>query len=127
MARPTKDGHSINVYLDQNLYDNLNAMVEISGKSKTSIIETALAQYLGVYADSESGLIKAVPAYLLRGGSDYERKVAENEGREVVITKVDCFVLEQLTMFNQPYYKIYDTESNQIMKVPVAHIEFKNN
>ena len=125
MARPKKEGHSINFYLDAGLYEYLSAMTKISGKTKTDIIETALSQYLGVYADS-SGSIKAIPAYLLRGASDYEQKVAENEGREPVITKVRCYVLEQTTIFNQPYYKVYEVESQQIMKVPVAHVEFDN-
>lgn len=125
MARPTKDGHSINVYMDSVLYDNLTVFSNMSGKTKTTIIEEALQSFLMQYINPEGdGKIQAIPAVILRGNSDFERKVAENEGREVQITEVPCFVLSQTTIYNEPYYVVYDVNAHQRTKVPQAQIRF---
>lgn len=122
MARPKKDGHSINVYLDERQYKNLTAFATMSGMTKTSILEEALKRFLAPYCEDEE--IKAVPALLIKGNSELDKKMAENEGREVTITETPCFVLSQETVFNQPYYRIYEPSISQMMKVPIEHIRF---
>ena len=122
MARPKKDGRFINIYIDSLLYENLEQMSKMSNMTKTAIIERALTSYLNVYADSEKK-INPVEAFYLEGASEYEQQVAKNEGRDIVIRKRRCHVLEEITVFGQPYYKIYD--GTNIKKVPAAMVEFK--
>jgi hypothetical protein len=121
MARPKKDGHFLNLYLDNTLYENLEQFSKMSNMTKTAIIEQALSSYLGAYTDSESKRIRPVEAYYLKGASEYERQVAQNEGREILIEKEPCFVLEKTVVFGTDYYKIYD--GTNIRKVPVSMIE----
>lgn len=121
MARPKKNGHFVSSYIDNTLYNNLEQMSKMSNMTKTAIIEKALASYLNVYANSEHK-INPVEAFYLDGASEYEQQVAKNEGRELIVEKKRCYVLEETTIFGQPYYKIYD--GNDIRKVPAAMVEF---
>jgi len=123
LGRPTKDGVSFNCKLSSKISEELEFISKLEGKTKTSIVEDAIAEYLNPYRNSK-GNISFVPAYLLSGASELERRVAEIEGREVEITKEKCFIIEETSMFGAPYYKIYNPEIKNIMKVPASDIEF---
>lgn len=45
MAKPKKDGHFINCYLDRNLYNRLQFYADEKGQTKTLAIERILKQY----------------------------------------------------------------------------------
>lgn len=124
IGRPSKDGSQLNIKLDKKLFTQLEFISDLLGVTRTSVVESALSRYFEPYRN-KNGDISFLPAYLISGNSEYERKVAENEGREVEITKTDCYVIEETTMFGSPYYKIYSKEYNNTLKVPASSIEFK--
>ena len=119
MGRPKKDGRMVNCYLNAEICKNLDLYCLMTGMTKTSVIEKALAQFLGPYEMESDTPLKAV---YLSGGSEYERMVAKNEGRELVIKEEPCFVLGKTTMMGEPYYRIL--KDNQLMKVPENVIKF---
>lgn len=45
MAKPKKDGHFINIYLDRTLYNRLSFYAEEKGQTKTLAVERILKQY----------------------------------------------------------------------------------
>lgn len=46
MARPKKDGKYLNVYVEQNIYDDFEKFCEDMGQSKTTATERALRFYM---------------------------------------------------------------------------------
>ena len=46
MARPKKDGKYLNVYVEQNIYDDFEKFCEDMGQSKTTATERALRLYM---------------------------------------------------------------------------------
>lgn len=123
LGRPNKDGISFNCKLSTKLAEELEFVSKLLGKTKTGVIEESLSRYVEPYRNS-NGNISFVPAYLLKGTSELERRVAEIEGKEVEIIKEKCFVIEETSIFGAPYYKIYNPEIKNIMKVPASSIEF---
>ena len=121
MARPKKNGRYLNCYLDNTVYNNLEQIAAITGKKKTTIIEDALKAYLSSYTDRD-GNIKGVKAIYRDGDTEYARKVAKIEGKEATVIKKECIVIEETTMYGQPYTKIL--LDGNILKVPSYLIEY---
>jgi len=46
MAKEKKDGHYLNVYLDQKVYDRLTRVSKETGVTKTAAVEKGLALFL---------------------------------------------------------------------------------
>lgn len=46
MAKPKKDGHYINCYLDRTLFNRLSYYADEKGQTKTMAIERILKEYL---------------------------------------------------------------------------------
>ena len=108
--------------------EDLQKMSEITGRKMTDIIVKAISKELSHYRNENGyGRVKPVPAYRLTGISEYEKRIALIEGETSISPgKHECFVLDDTTINpRQPYYKIYDCESGQIISVPKEHIEFK--
>lgn len=98
---------------------NLEKYCSMTGQTEEIVIDLALGQFLAPFVPDEGYPIKAE---LLSGITRYERKVAQNEGRKVTVTKEPCFVLGALTIFGAPYYRIIS--DGRLMKVPKECIEF---
>lgn len=49
MAKPKKDGHYINCYLERNLYNRLCFYADDKGQTKTLAIERILKEYFDKY------------------------------------------------------------------------------
>lgn len=45
MAKPKKDGRSLNCYMDRNLFNRLNFYAAQKGQTKTTAIERILKEY----------------------------------------------------------------------------------
>ena len=110
---------------DGDFYDDLKTVSEITEKTMTEIVEDSVNATLNYYRGS-TGKVHPIPAFRLSGLSEYEKRVAENEGRKESIERHRCFVLDEVSMFEAPYYLIYDRDNKNIMKVPRDHIEFDN-
>lgn len=107
-------------------YDDLKTVSVITGKTMTEIVEESVTSTLNYYRGS-TGKVKPIPAFRLSGLSEYEKQVAKVHGKEESIERHRCFVLDEVSMFEAPYYLIYDEDNKNIMKVPRDHIEFDNN
>lgn len=119
MGRKRKDGKIINCILETSLVRGIENYSEMTGLTKTAVMEKALSTFLGPYkCDTE----KPVEAVYLSGGSDYERMIAEKEGREPDIREEPCYVLGEANMYDKPYYRI--VKDGALMKVPVSMIRF---
>lgn len=46
MARPRKDGTHVNLYLDRNIMEKVEATAKEEGITKTLLIETALSEWI---------------------------------------------------------------------------------
>ena len=121
---PKTESKQITFRFDKSFYDDLKTVSTITGKSMTEIVETAVTTALNYYRGS-AGKVIPIPAYRLSGLTEYEKRIAVNEGKEEPIEKHECFILDEVTMmFDKPYYLIYDKDNKNIMKVPKDHIEF---
>lgn len=108
--------------------DDLQKVADITGRTLTEIIIASVNREIMHYRNKNgSGKVQPIPAYRLTGLSEYEKRVAEIEGRQVAEGKHGCLVLDDTTINpRQPHYKIYDCESKQIMTVPKDCIAFDN-
>ena len=86
-------------------------------------IESAVRPFCS-YVEAGDDLVYTVnpqPGIYLSGATEYEKKVAEIEGREIVIEEKPCTILEKTSVFGAPYYRIY--LDGQLMKVPAVCIK----
>ena len=109
--------------MDVALLDDLKAVANMTGRTMTEVVTNALDFELSHYRNEDS-CVKPVKAYRLTGVTDYDKKVAKNEGKQAKITRHDCYVLGEVTMMGQPYYHIYDVENETLMKVPKDNVMF---
>ena len=86
MGRPPKDGKYVNFYMDSNLFDKLVKVSEVTGKTKTFVLEEALRQYIEPYLD-ENGEVNATKAIY-------------------VPRKCPCLILAVEQVVNRKYYRI---------------------
>lgn len=115
---------SMNFRVPSAVKDDLSAIADMTGKTMTEIVMDAVSLAIGPFRNG-SGRVKPIPAYRLSGLTEYEKMAAKNEGKEPEITRHDCFVLDETSMYGTPYFAIYDRESGNVMKIPREHIEFK--
>lgn len=115
---------SMNFRVPSAVKDDLSAIADMTGKTMTEIVMDAVSLAIGPFRNG-SGRVKPIPANRLSGLTEYEKMAAKNEGKEPEITKHDCFVLDETSMYGAPYFAVYDRENKNIMKVPKEHIEFK--
>lgn len=108
--------------------DDLQKVSELTGRTMTDIIVTSVNREIAQYRNKNGyGKVQPILGHRLTGLSEYEKKLAELEGRSYVEGKHECLVLDDVTVNpRQPYYKIYDCESKQIMTVPKDCIAFDN-
>ncbi|MCR5728218.1 MAG: hypothetical protein K6G24_12220 [Lachnospiraceae bacterium] len=108
--------------------DDLQKVSELTGRTMTDIIVTSVNREIAQYRNKNGyGKVQPIPAHRLTGLSEYEKRVAEIEGRQAAEGKHGCLVLDDTTINpRQPHYKIYDRESKQIMTVPKDCIAFDN-
>jgi len=55
MAKPKKDGKYVNIYMDRELAERLEAYSDETGIPKTFVIEKAVKAYLDQKEDQEQG------------------------------------------------------------------------
>lgn len=118
----------IHIKTTKALKEDLQKVSEITGRTMTDIITTALNKELAKYRNlNGSGRVEPVPAYRLSGISEYEKRIARKETGAASAERHDCLVLNDVTInARQPYYKIYDCESEQIVTVQKEQIKFKD-
>lgn len=109
----------INVAIPADVLADLDAVVEITGRTASDIISTELREYF-VHFQNDEGAITPRPAILLSGVTEYELKVAEVEGREIQVTESPCVVLAEYSMFGNPYCRIWDTKNGNLANVPAV-------
>ncbi len=56
MAKPKKNGSSLNVCIETPIYERLEAMCKEAGQSKTVAVERVLTAYLDDYYDKQEKL-----------------------------------------------------------------------
>lgn len=120
---PQREMAVINVALPADVLSDLDAVIEITGKTASDIISKKLREYFAYFRNDDK-TITPRPAVLLKGVTECERKSAEVEGREIQVTESPCVVLADCSMFGSPYYKIWDTEHSGLSKVPAKCIRF---
>lgn len=116
---------SLIIRFSDDMKQDLKAVAGITGRTVSQIIRDAVGRELAQF-DNGSGRVAAVPAKRISGLSEYEKGVAAAEGRRPEIGYHDCYVLEETMMYRQAYYKIYDCEGGNIMKVPKDHVAIGN-
>lgn len=100
MGRPPKDGRYVNFYMDTTLFNKLVMVSQIEGKTKTSILEDALNQYIEPFQNS-IGEISPLQAIYVKSGKS-------------------CMVLDTITIGSKEYCKIFT--DGKILTVPVRDI-----
>ena len=113
----------INVALPADVLSDMDAVIAITGRSASDMISAELREYF-VHFQNNDGEIKPRPAVLLTGVTEYERKVAEVEGREVREEESPCVVLSDRSMTGSPYYRIWSEKYKNIMSVPADAVRF---
>lgn len=103
------------------LIKRLDDYCMMTGLSKYEVEKRALRDYLAPYQTDDDK--DPIPAMFLEGNSQYERIIAENEGRKPHITEVPCFVLGESSIFGEPKYRIL-TSDGRLMKVSKGDIRF---
>lgn len=98
-------------------------VAHLLGMTSGEFVEDAVEHALMPYVSVNGGRMELKPkkGIYLRGASVYEKKVAENEGREAEVIRESCTILQFCEMMGQPYYKII--LNGQLMKVPANVIE----
>ena len=120
---------SITFKTTKELKEDLQKVSELTGKTMTDIIISAITQEIIQYRnDNGRGRVQPLEAYRLTGISEYERLRAKRDGLTPsdILGKHKCFVLDEMTVNpSQPYYKVYDCESGQLIEVSKMQLEFK--
>lgn len=125
--REKHNAEVIHIKVTKDLKDDLQKVSEITGRTMTDIITDVLNKELNKYRNNLSCRVEPVPAYRLSGISEYEKRAARKEIGVASLGKHDCLVLTDITInARQPYYKIYDCESRQIVTVQKEQIKFKD-
>ena len=118
-----KNMRIINIALPADVLSDMDAVIAITGRSASDMISAELREYF-VHFQNNDGEIKPRPAVLLTGVTEYERKVAEVEGREVREKESPCVVLSDRSMAGSPYYRIWSEKYKNIMSVPADAVRF---
>ena len=102
MGRPAKDGKFVNFLMDSALVKKIDQVAAITGKTKTTVMETALRQYIEPFCQTD-GTIHAVEGIYVK-------------------TKKSCKVLDAfaLTAESDIYYKIF--VDGTILTVPARDV-----
>ncbi len=58
MPKAKKDGHFLNCYIKQELWDELSVYFEETGVAKTTILEKALSEFFEKYVPDNGALVK---------------------------------------------------------------------
>lgn len=110
----------IQVKLDEEFEQKLDAVCTMVGLVKSKIVMDALEEFVDKYCDG-NGNFTPRKAQLLE--SVYEMKARANFGdtneRRVL---GDCFVLDEVDMMGNPYYKVFF--DGRLMKVPQDAVKF---
>ena len=98
-------------------------VAHLTGKTISEFLESAVIQAVMPYATLNGGRMELRPrkGFYLRGATVYEKKIAENEGREIEVVPELCTILEFTEMYGSPYYKI--RKDGLLMKVPAKVIK----
>lgn len=117
---------NISFKCNRDFRDDLQKVSELTGRTMTDIIVTSVNREIAQYRNKNGhGKVQPIPAHRLTGLSEYEKKLAELEGRSYAEGKHECLVLDEVTVNpRQPYYKIYDCESKQIRTIAKEFISF---
>lgn len=117
------DAKNVQYRLENDMIEDIKNVAKMTGKSMTDIVKAAVNRELSQFRN-RSGRVKVIPAFWLSGVSDYDRKVAESEGREPVKERHGCYVIDEAIMYGEPYYSVYDNESGSVMQIQKTLVEF---
>lgn len=110
------------INLTPGMFDDLKTVSAITGETITDILVESASREIDKYRNS-GGRVKPINANRLVGTTGYEKALAKSEGRTPEIKRLPCYVLDETTMFGEPYYLIYDCTNKNLMKVPKDVIE----
>ena len=114
---------SVTFRLSEDLIEGLKAVSEITGKTMTDIVTETAEREVAEFRNS-NGKVKYLEAIFTTEASEFEKKIAESEYRGHEQVKHKCYVLGETEVFGTSYYKIYDCETKNLMKVPKEKIAF---
>ena len=100
MGRPPKDGRYVNFYMDTTLFNKLVMVSQIEGKTKNTILEDALKQYIEPFQN-------------INGKIDVREAIYVKTGKS-------CVVLDTTQVGKKNYCKIFT--DGEILTVPMWDI-----
>lgn len=113
----------ISFKFDEEMLADLKAVSDMTGVTMTEIVKNALLREFAEYRN-HSGRIEPLPAVWLSGVSEYERKVAENEGRAAEVKEHKCFILRDGEVFGEKKYRVYDCDTKNILTLASDWVKF---
>lgn len=121
MGRKRKDGYHFNCYMDSELYNQFVAICEVEGVNKTSLLETAIRNYIKAHYSSVITYPKGIDAIYRQGDTEYARCIAKLCNTAVDVQFKSCLVLGEYVTFDNKYYKILLDE--QFLIVPANQVD----
>ncbi len=117
------DAKNVHFRFDNDMIEDIKNVAMMTGNSMTDIVRAAINRELFQFRN-KNGRVKVVPAFWVSGVSDYDKKVAESEGREAVEERHNCYVIDEEVMYGEPYFSVYDNKTGQVMKIKKPLVEF---
>ncbi len=104
---------ALNVKIDPELSDLLGKVSDITGKTKSSLVEEAIRSIVSPYCEyeyTEEGEVKR----------HINAKLGFYQDPDNPTGLVECYILADTTIYGNPYKKIY--KDGQLMQVPANKI-----
>lgn len=105
MANLKKDGRHLNCFIQKSLLDDFEEISYMLGKTKTRLLEEAMAMIIGPYLNPETNRFEIKDGIFVDNNQE----------------KTPCKVLYHCKINGQPYVAIY--KDNLVMKVPEANVK----
>ena len=112
------------IEIPETLFNNLTLISEALGRDRDEFIKDALYDATLPYMTHDENwnlVVNFKPAVYMSDSSKYARKVAKNEGRKFEGKEIPCLIIEETTMFGNPYYSII--MDGKCLKVPADCIK----
>jgi len=114
---------SIYEVFGDDMIDAATTVSNVLGLSIEELIKNAVQSYIKPYLNKE-GKANYKDGYYLKGKQELEVKAAENEGREAIVEKIPCKIIEKCKIYGEDYYSLIC--NGNIMKVPASNVTVFN-
>ena len=114
---------SIYAILGNDLANTATTVGSALGLSFEELIKNAVRSYINPCLNNE-GKADYKDGIYLKGKQELLVKAAENEGREVVVEKIPCKIIEKCRIYGEDYYSLIC--NGNIMKVPASNVNVFN-